>query len=118
MSQNFLKTTTASGLSIEINSGFDRVLGELFVNVNVLSDVPDEDNVSEAIERELQTISLLQSERPDNAAQIAYGLGQLGVKVPQSMLDAIEDDRSANRGNSVRVFNVDGTLQASLGLES
>ena len=117
MSQNFLTTTTASGLSIEFNAGYDRMLGELFASANVLSDFPEEGEASEQTERELEIVTQMQAECPDNAEQIAYAFGLLGVTLPRSMLDAIEDDRRENRGNLVRIFAADGPLLEAKGVQ-
>jgi hypothetical protein len=105
MSQHFF-TTTHEGRPVELLMGFDRPLQGFFMVVSRLDARDDEDEIvyCNLNDRALAGCAGL----PQRLDHFLTKLAGLGIHVPPEMLDEIERDALANRGNRHVVYDGEG----------
>lgn len=105
-----MNTVTSSGLNIQVITGWDRPLSQLYCLVQVLDDIDDDMRPNPSAERHLNAIARLSKLCPKAPKDIETELGKLGVAAPPQLLKALEDDMKADAGNVIREFDQAGQL--------
>ena len=93
MSQHFYKTTTSSGIEVEIQAGWDRKLGYFYLVVDTLDD--EEPLYSNLFEPDG---GLSQTKSFSYYQQI---LDEAGISLPSGFVEEIENDMANNVGNRI-----------------
>lgn len=97
MSQNHIDLPGPAGHPVHLIIGWDRRLSEFFI-----TPLP--------AEKDLTDYSDLLFSKVDGVEEIRQALSEIGMEVPQSVLDAVEADRQESAGNVCRWFDATGAL--------
>lgn len=101
MSQNILVTQSSLGL-VRVRAGWDNPLEEIFCSVEPLERTVDDDDDAPAC--------LFQTSY-QNVQAVVASLAEAGIRLPEPMIDFIRLDCDAKTGNTIRVFEVDGSMK-------
>jgi hypothetical protein len=101
MSQNILTTSSSVGL-VRVRAGWDEPLQEIFCSVE-----PMEQDISES---DAAPSCLFQTSYQDVRALLA-SLREAQIALPERMIDFVRRDCDAKTGNTVRIFDRDGSMQ-------
>lgn len=100
MSQNILTTHSSIGL-VRVRAGWDNPLEEIFCSVEPLERAVHDDDDAPGC--------LFKTSYPNVQALLA-SLGEARIRLPGPMIDFVRLDCDARTGNTVRVFEDDGSM--------